>query len=107
MGFIGVCERIGESIASVLGLDDSHFQEYIDQMTPEQLQQALDVHQQREQENAAYTAAADAPGTETGGDAGYTAVYLNDVALTMHDTPASTVTLAQTVEYNNLEWNKR
>jgi hypothetical protein len=45
--FISVCERIGESVASVLGLDDSHFQEYVDTMTPEEMAEAEAILQQR------------------------------------------------------------
>lgn len=44
---LSICETIGESVASALGLDDSHFQEYIDMMSPEELAQAEEINRQR------------------------------------------------------------
>lgn len=43
-------ETIGESVVSFLGLDDSYFQEVLDNMTEEEKQQAMRVHKQREEE---------------------------------------------------------
>eukprot|EP01039_Chlorochromonas_danica_P005194 gene5192-5719_t len=43
-------ERVGEAIVSVLGLDDSRYQDILDNMTPREQQEAERVHLQREEE---------------------------------------------------------
>ena len=54
--FIGVCEHIGESVASVLGLDESMFQEILDNMSPEELRQAEEVDRERREEDSTHSA---------------------------------------------------
>lgn len=43
-------ETVGESVVSFLGLDDSYFQEVLDNMTEEEKKNAVKIHQQREEE---------------------------------------------------------
>lgn len=43
-------ERVGETVVSVLGLDDSHFQDVIDGMTEEEMERARQVQAEREAE---------------------------------------------------------
>lgn len=55
-GFIGACEWIGESVAGILGLDNSYYQEYLDMMTPQEMAAAEEVLRQRQAEDAAFAA---------------------------------------------------
>lgn len=41
-------------MASFIGLDDSHFQDVLDSMTPEEYEVAVEVNQQREREYAEF-----------------------------------------------------
>eukprot|EP01034_Spumella_vulgaris_P028995 gene28995-35962_t len=43
-------DRVGEAVASVIGVDDSMFQDVIDNMTDEQMEAAIAVNEEREKE---------------------------------------------------------
>eukprot|EP01031_Cornospumella_fuschlensis_P031196 gene31196-37703_t len=43
-------EAVGETVVAILGLDDSRYQDILDDMTPREAQMALHVHEQREAE---------------------------------------------------------
>jgi hypothetical protein len=48
---LAILEAIGEWVAAILGLDDSKYQYMIDEMSEEQLKQAIEVNRLREQED--------------------------------------------------------
>jgi hypothetical protein len=43
-------EKVGEVVVSILGLDDSRYQDVLDGMTPREMQEAERVNAQREEE---------------------------------------------------------
>lgn len=45
-----IAENVGEGVVSVLGLDDSHFQDVLDGMTEEEMNRAIAVHAERQEE---------------------------------------------------------
>jgi len=47
-------ETVGEAVASVIGLDDSKFQDVLDGMTEDEMKLAEEINLHREQEYAAY-----------------------------------------------------
>lgn len=47
-------EWVGETVVSVLGLDDSRYQDILDNMTPREMQIAENIHAQREEEYRIY-----------------------------------------------------
>lgn len=51
--FAGI-EYVGEAVVSILGLDDSHYQEMLDNMTEREMEIAREVHEEREKEYADY-----------------------------------------------------
>lgn len=51
--FAGI-EYVGETVVSVLGLDDSHYQEMLDNMTEREMEVAQQVHEEREKEYSDY-----------------------------------------------------
>lgn len=51
--FAGI-EYVGEAVVSVLGLDDSRYQDVLDNMTEEEMEHARQVHEEREREYAEY-----------------------------------------------------
>lgn len=50
MSIFTTVERIGESVVSVLGLDDSRFQDVLDGMTEDQREEAEAIHAERSRE---------------------------------------------------------
>mmetsp|Transcript_124432 Transcript_124432/g.244051 ORF Transcript_124432/g.244051 Transcript_124432/m.244051 type:complete len:216 (+) Transcript_124432:112-759(+) len=47
---LDIAERVGEGVVSFLGLDDSHFQDVLDNMTEEEIAAAVEVNNQRNDE---------------------------------------------------------
>ena len=47
-------ETIGEHIVTFIGIDQSHFQDVLDSMTPEELAHAQRINEERERENKEY-----------------------------------------------------
>ena len=49
-------ETVGEGVVSVLGLDDSHYQDVLDGMTEEEMEVAERINREREEEYMIYKA---------------------------------------------------
>jgi hypothetical protein len=50
MKLLDGAERIGEALVSVIGIDESRFQDVLDNMTEEEMQRAREVQAKREAE---------------------------------------------------------
>lgn len=61
-------EYIGEGVVSVLGLDESRYQDVLDNMTETELQHAQQVHEEREAENRLHQLTLEARRDTIGGD---------------------------------------
>ena len=59
-------EKVGETVADVVGLNDSKFQYVIDSMTEEEWENAQKVNQEREEQNIQYESAMEASKLESG-----------------------------------------
>lgn len=79
-------EKVGEAVVSVLGLDDSRYQDVLETMTPREMQAAERVHMEREEEYRVLNEQRSPEvAIETGGVTG-TAVGAPDVVLEMTGT---------------------